>query len=167
MKALIIATNKFEDSELFYPYYRLLEAEVEVDVATPTGENIAGKHGIEIDADLKIQDAAEKDYNLLVIPGGRSPEHLRLEAEEAIDLVKDFDEASKPISAICHGAQLLMSSDVLEGREATCYWSLVDDLEHAGATFVDESVVIDDNLVTSRHPDDLPDFMRETLKKIE
>ncbi len=167
MNALIIATDKFEDNELFYPYYRLLEAEVEVDVATPTGESIAGKHGIEIDADLKIADAEESNYDLLVIPGGRSPEHLRLEAEEAIDLVKDFDEAGKPISAVCHGAQLLMSADILEGREATCYWSLVDDLEHAGATFKDDPVVVDDNLVTSRHPDDLPDFMRETLKKLE
>ncbi len=167
MKALIIATDKFEDSELFYPYYRLLEAQVEVDVATPSGESIAGKHGIDIDADLKIGEADETNYDLLVIPGGRSPEHLRLEAEEAINLVKDFDKAGKPISAICHGAQLLMSADILEGREATCYWSLVDDLEHAGATFVDEPVVVDDNLVTSRHPDDLPDFMRETLKKLE
>ncbi len=167
MRALILATNGFEDSELFYPHYRLLEAEVEVDVATPTGKSISGKHGIEIDADLKIQDVEEKDYNLLVVPGGRSPEHLRLEAEEAINLVKDFDEAEKPISAICHGAQLLMSAEILEDREATCYWSLVHDLEHAGATFIDESVVVNENLITSRHPDDLPDFMKETLEKVK
>ncbi|KXA93798.1 hypothetical protein AKJ66_00790 [candidate division MSBL1 archaeon SCGC-AAA259E22] len=167
MKALIIATNGFEDNEFSYPYYRLKEADFEVDVATPDSKSVSGKHGTEFEADLAIKDAEMNDYDLLVIPGGRSPEHLRMEAPESIDLVKEFYDADKPISAICHGTQLLMSADVLEGKRATCYWSIRDDLEHAGATFVDRSVVVDNNLITSRHPDDLPDFMRETLKKFE
>ena len=167
MKALLIATNKFEDSELFYPYYRLEEADLEVDLATPDGESIKGKHGVKMEADMTIEEVESGDYDLLVIPGGRSPEHLRLEAPRSIEIVKDFDKRGRPIASICHGAQLLMSADLLDGKEATCYWSIRDDLENAGATFVDKSVVIDDNLITSRHPADLPDFMKEKKKKIE
>lgn len=166
MRALIIATNGFEDSELFYPYYRLQEAEIEVDIATPDGGSISGKHETDIDGDLSIEEAGEENYGLLVIPGGRSPEHLRIEAPESIELVKEFHSSGKPISAICHGVQLLMSTDLLKGKKATCYWSIKDDLENAGGTFVDESVVVDENLVTSRHPPDNPDFMRETLAKL-
>ncbi|KXB04913.1 hypothetical protein AKJ50_01915 [candidate division MSBL1 archaeon SCGC-AAA382A13] len=167
MKALIIATNKFEDSELFYPYYRLKEAEIEVDVASPKGQTISGKHGIEIESDLKIGNAVVEDYELLVIPGGRSPEHLRLEAPEVIELVKKFDASDKLIAAICHGAQLLISANILENRKATCYWSIRDDLENAGAEFVDQSVVVDENIITARHPPDNPDFMRKVLGKLK
>lgn len=167
MKALIVATDKFEDNELTYPYYRLQEAEITIKVATPDGEPITGKHGIKVEGDLQISDAEQEDYDLLVIPGGRSPEHLRMEAPEVFKLVKDFEEEGKLISAICHGAQLLMSADILDGRRATCYWSIRDDLENAGAEFVDEPVVVDENLVTSRHPPDLPEFMKKTLGKLK
>ncbi len=167
MRALIIATDRFEDSELFYPYYRLEEAGLEVDLATPDGDSIKGKHGVEMDADMLIEEAEPEKYDLLVLPGGRSPEHLRLNAPESIEIVKEFDELGTPIASICHGAQLLMSADTLDGREATCYWSIKDDLENAGATFVDKPVVVDGNLITSRHPDDLPEFMSATLDKIQ
>lgn len=166
MRALIISTNRFEDSEFLYPFYRLQEAGIRVDVATPDGNSIKGKHDTEFEADMKIKEAEAEDYCLLVIPGGRSSEHIRIEAPEAIDLVEDFDGSGKTIAAICHGAQLLMSADILDGRKATCYWTIKNDLENAGGTFVDESVVVDGNLVTSRHPADLPDFMKETLKKV-
>lgn len=167
MRGLIIATNGFEDSELFYPFYRLQEADVKVDIATPNGKSISGKHGIEMESDLKIDEVKEEDYDLLVIPGGRSPEHLRIESPKSIELVKEFYESGKPISAICHGVQLLMSADLLDGKNATSYWSIRDDLENAGGTFIDEPVVVDGNLITSRHPEDLPDFMKKTLEKIK
>jgi len=167
MKALIIATDGFEDSEFSYPYYRLKESDFEVDVATPDSKSVYGKHDTEFEADLPISDVEIDKYDLLVIPGGRSPERLRLEEPHSIVLVKQFYESEKPISAICHGPQLLMSADLLEGKRATCYWSIKDDLEHAGATFVDKSVVVDGNLITSRQPDDLPDFMRKTIEKFE
>ncbi len=137
-----------------------------MDVATPDGKGVEGKHGYAFDGDVAVKDADAADYGLLLIPGGKSPEHLRLHAPEAVDLVRGFDGSGKTISAICHGAQLLMSAGVLEGRSATCYWSIRDDLENAGARFLDESVVVDGNLVTSRHPGDLPDFMAETLKRV-
>lgn len=167
MKALIISTDRFEDSELFYPYYRLKEKGLEVEVATTDGDDITGKHGTEIDGDLKIEEARPENYDLLVIPGGRSPEHLRVDAPKSIEIVKKFDNMNKTIAAICHGAQLMMSADILDGREATCYWTIRDDLENAGGSFVDEPVVVDENLVTSRVPSDLPHFMGKVIEKLD
>lgn len=164
MNALIIAAGGFEDTELYYPYYRLLEEEISVDVATPGGGDVEGKHGYTVEADLSVEEAEEGRYDLLVIPGGRSPEHLRVEAPPSAELAREFDDADKTVAAICHGAQILMSTDVLRGREATCYRSIRDDLENAGAEFRDEPVVVDGNLVTSRHPGDLPRFMAATLR---
>ncbi|WP_423750798.1 type 1 glutamine amidotransferase domain-containing protein [Salinirarus marinus] len=171
MKGLIVTTDGFEDSEFSYPFYRLREEGWDVDVATPDGESVEGEHGYEFDADWAI-DAHQPDwwaaeYDLLVIPGGDAPEALRTEAPEAADVVAAFDAADQPIAAICHGAQLLVSADVLEGREATGYWSLEVDVENAGATFVDDPVVVDGNLVTSRVPDDLPAFTTELLNVAE
>lgn len=167
MTSLIITTDGFEDSELTYPYYRLQEADVEVDIATPDAESVTGKIGEEMDADLAVSDADPEEYDHLVLPGGHAPENLRLEAPEAADIVAAFDEAGEPISSICHGAQLLISADVLDGRDATGYQSLAVDIENAGATFRDEAVVVDDNLVTSRGPQDLPAFMAETLAALD
>lgn len=165
MRGLIIATDGFEDSEFSYPYYRLLEEGWEVDVATPTGDPVEGKHGYEFEADFALDEFdAEwyaEEFDLLVLPGGRSPERLRMEAPITADIVEAFDEYGLPIAAICHGVQLLMSADVIEGREMTGYWTLADDIEHAGATFVDEPVVVDDHFITARYPDDLPAFMGE------
>ncbi|WP_049926964.1 type 1 glutamine amidotransferase domain-containing protein [Halopiger goleimassiliensis] len=171
MRAIVLATDGVEDSEFNYPYYRLQEAGHEVDVATPDGETIEGKTGYEFEADYAIDeydaDRWADEYDLLVVPGGYSPEPLRLEAPEAADIVAAFDDADQPIAAICHGAQLLISADVLEDRSVAAYWSLEDDVENAGATFVDEEVVVDDNLVTARVPDDLPAFASEVLALLE
>lgn len=171
MDALVVSADGFEDSELSYPYYRLQEAGWDVTLATPDGEDISGKHGVEFEADAAISerdaDGWVDESDLLVLPGGRAPESIRLSAPEAVDVVAGFDAADEPIASICHGAQLLISADVLEGREATAYASLEVDVENAGATFVDEEVVVDDNLVTSRNPADLPAFMAETLELAE
>lgn len=135
-----------------------------MDVATPDGETVEGEHGYEFDGDFTI-DAHEPgwwadEYDFPVVPGGDSPERLRTEAPRAADIVWAFDDAGQPIAAVCHGAQLLISADVLGSREATGYWSLEVDIENAGATYRDEAVVVDDNLITSPVPDDLPAFMR-------
>ena len=167
MTALILTTDGFEDSELTCPYYRLQEAGIDVDVATTDGESAEGKHGEEIEADLAIEEAQSDEYDLLVLPGGYAPENLRLEAPEAADIVGEFDADGKPIASICHGVQLLISADVLDGRDVTGYWSLEVDVENAGATFVDEAAVVDDNLISSRAPQDLPAFMARTLEYAE
>lgn len=171
MKAIVLTTDGFEDSEFNYPYYRLREDDWEVDVATPEGESVEGKHGYEFDADFAIDEYEPatwaEQYDLLVIPGGYSPESLRTEAPESAEIVRAFDDAEQPIAAICHGVQLLISADVLEGREVTGYWSLEVDVENAGAEFVDEEVVVDGHFVTSRAPDDLPAFMAATFENVE
>ncbi|WP_435096761.1 type 1 glutamine amidotransferase domain-containing protein [Halarchaeum sp. P4] len=171
MKALVVATDGFEDSEFSYPYYRLQEDSWEVDVATPDGDAVEGEYGYTFDADHAIDErspsAFADEYDLLVVPGGDSPEALRTEAPEAADVVASFDEHDVPIAAICHGAQLLISADVLEGRRATGYWTLEVDIQNAGAEYVDEAVVADGNLVTSRVPDDLPAFMDRALDRVD
>lgn len=167
MEALIVTTDGFEDSEFSYPFYRLREAGVDVDVATPDGESVTGKHDYEFDADAAIDDRRPADwadsYDLLVVPGGYAPEQLRTEAPEAADVVAAFVDADRPVASICHGIQLLISADVLNGAEVTGYETLEVDVENAGATFHDEEVVVDEPFVTSRVPDDLPAFMAETL----
>lgn len=171
MKGLIVATDGFEDSEFSYPYYRMQEADWEVDVVTPEGREIEGKHGYTWEGDWSFDEKEASwwadEYDALVIPGGRSPERLRTEAPEAADIAAAFDERDKPIAAICHGLQTLISADVLEGREVTGYWTLEVDIENAGATYVDEPAVVDDNLVTARVPDDLPTFTREFFEMTE
>ena len=170
MDALIITGQAFEDSELLYPNYRLEEAGFEVEVATPDGQAVAGKHGIEVPADGAISEYgtdAVEEFDLLVVPGGRAPESIRTAAPEAAAIIAGFDEANKPIASICHGVQLLISAGILDGRTLTGYQALAVDIENAGGTFKNQRVVIDDNLVTSRVPDDLPAWMRETLGVVE
>lgn len=165
--ALIVTADGFEDSEFTYPYYRLQEAEVDVDVATPDGAAVSGKHGLEFEADLAIADVEADEYDLLVVPGGDAPETLRTDAPEAADLVAAFDDADRPIASICHGAQLLISADVVAGRYVTGYRALAVDIENAGGSYVDEELVTDDNLFTSRTPDDLPAFGAELVDRAE
>lgn len=171
MQALVVTTDGFEDSEFSYPYYRLQEAGVDVDVATPDGESVTGKHDYEFDADAAIDDRQAGEwaeaYDLLVVPGGRAPEQLRSEAPEAADVVAAFVDADRPVASICHGVQLLISADVIEGCEVTGYGTLEVDVENAGATYRDEAVVVDEPFVTSRVPDDLPAFMAETLSQLD
>ena len=118
-------------------------------MATPEGEGVEGKHGYEYEADFAVHEYEPAEwageYDLLVVPGGYSPENLRAEAPEAAEIVAAFDEAGLPIAAIRHGAQLLISAGVIDGREVAAYWPLEVDVENAGATYRDEEVVVDDN----------------------
>ncbi len=163
MKALIISADHFEDTELLVPYYRLKEAGFEVDVASISRGKINGKHGYEVSVDQSLRDVNTKNYDLLVLPGGKAPAALRKEPA-ALEIVKDFVRSNKPVAAICHGPQLLISAGVIQGRRATCYHSVAEELKEAGALYEDSEVVVDGNLVTSRQPSDLPAFMRETLR---
>lgn len=163
MKALIISADNFEDSELLVPYYRLKEEGVEVDVAAPAGGTIRGKHGYEVKAERKIAETNPDSYDLLVLPGGKAPETVRKDAA-ALAVCKSFFEKNKPVAAICHGPQTLISAGLLKGRRATCYRTVADELKTAGALYEDSEVVVDGNLVTSRQPSDLPAFLREMMK---
>jgi protease I len=165
MKALIVSADNFEDSELLVPCYRLKEAGVEVVVASLKRGAIKGKHGYEVAVDKTLDEIMPDDYAVLILPGGAAPELVRKEPK-ALEIARSFFARSKPVAAICHGPQILISADLLKGRRATCYESVVDELKKSGALYEDREVVVDANLVTSRQPADLPAFMRETMKLV-
>ena len=166
MKALIISADNFEDSELLVPYYRLKEAGVELVVTSLIRGAIKGKHGYEVAVDKTLDEINPDEYAILVLPGGAAPALVRKEPK-ALEIARSFFTRSKPVAAICHGPQILISAGLLQGRRATCYNSVADELKAAGALYEDREVVVDANLVTSRQPDDLPAFMRETMKQIQ
>ena len=166
MKALFISADNFEDSELLVPYYRLKEAGIDVVMASPQPGTIKGKHGYEVQVDKTLAEVNPADYSILVLPGGKAPETVRKEAK-AQDIARWFFAQNKPVAAICHGPQTLISAGLIRGRRATCYKTVVDELKEAGARYEDAEVVVDGNLVTSREPVDLPAFMREVMNKLQ
>jgi protease I len=162
MRALVLSTNGFEESELLVPYYRLLEEGLQVEIASPRGGAIAGKHGYPVSSGLALDTAKAEDFDLLVVPGGKAPQALLAQAA-ALELVRRFGAAGKPVAAICHGPQLLAAAGLLKGRRATGHASIAGELRAAGARYEDGEVVVDGNLVTSRTPADLPAFLRALL----
>jgi len=166
MKALILSADDFEDSELLVPYYRMKEERVDVDVASIRKGTVTGKHGYQVIVDKTLEEVQPKDYHLLIIPGGRAPAILRTK-EVALEIAASFLRTNKPVAAICHGPQLLVSAGLLRNRRATCYQSVVPELKQAGAVYHDAEVVVDGNLITSRKPADLPAFMREIMKMLQ
>jgi protease I len=163
MKALIISADNFEDSELLFPYYRLKEEGIQVDIASLKKGKIKGKHGYEVEVDKILKEINPDDYDILILPGGKAPETIRKD-KNALEIAKDFFQKNKPVLAICHGPQTLISAGLLRGRHATCYKSVAQEMKAAGAMYEDKEVVVDGNLVTSRQPSDLPAFMREMIR---
>jgi len=163
MKALVVSADHFEDSELLYPFYRLQEEGLDVEVASTAEGKIVGKHGYEVAVNKALRDVDPDAYDLLILPGGKAPAALREDAA-AIAIAQAFMRSGKPVAAICHGPQILVTADVLQGRRATCYRSVADELRAAGAIYEDSAVVVDGTLITSRQPADLPAFMRETVR---
>lgn len=166
MKALFLVADGFEDLELFYPLYRLREAGIDVVIAAKKADVLTGKHGYTKKIDATFDAVDMKDFSILVIPGGKSPESVRLDPK-ALDISRHFFKKSLPVAAICHGIQVLISAGVLKGRKATCYAGVKDDLILAGASYSDQQVVVDKNLVTSRVPSDLPAFMGELMRLVK
>ncbi|MEO6581428.1 MAG: type 1 glutamine amidotransferase domain-containing protein [Sphingomicrobium sp.] len=168
---LIMATDGFEESELFGPREILISRGVKVVLASPSLAPIqATVHddpGKTIRPDLTIDEARADDFDALILPGGvRNPDTLRM-IPAAIALIRSFDGAGKPIAAICHGPWLLVEADVLRGRTATACLSIRTDLRNAGASVVDEPAVTDGHIVTSRDPDDVAVFTEALVKLIE
>ncbi len=163
MKALILSANDFEDSELLVPYYRLLEAGYTVDVAAEKTGIIRGMHGYEVLAVKGFVDVNPKEYAVLILPGGKAPAAIRKDPK-VFAIVHHFFGADKPVGAICHGPQTLISAGLLRNRRATCYQTVAKELQDAGALYEDSEVVVDGRLVTSRQPADLPAFLRELMK---
>ena len=166
-KGIVLLENGFQEAELLYPYYRLQEAGYDVHlVSEKEGEKYEGEYGYTLKSDKAAKDVNVKDYEVLVIPGGRGPDRMRIK-EDIVNLVKEAEENNLVISSICHGAQVLIDAEVVKGKKATCWYSVATDLKNAGAEYADKEVIVDGNLVTSRMPPDLPAFMRETLKLLK
>jgi protease I len=164
VKALIISGDLFEDTELLVPWYRLLEENIEVDIASIQAGVITGKHGYTVTAGFSLEAVVADYYDLLVLPGGKAPAELRTQ-EPLLEIVRHFFEKDKTVAAICHGPQILVSAGVLAGRKATCYQGVAEEVKDAGAEYQDVEVVVDTNLITSRIPSDLPAFCRELMKQ--
>lgn len=153
-KIIIITANDTEDLEFFYPYYRLTEEGYDVDVVTPSGGKFAAKHGLGLNQTKAIEAARPEDYVLLYIPGGKAPLELR-KNEKVLQFVKDFARSGKPIAAICHGPQVLISADLVKGKEMAAWPEVAKEIENAGGTFVNEALVEDGQFITGRKPGDL------------
>jgi protease I len=161
-RALVLVEQAYEDLELWYPKIRLEEAGVEVVVAGPQLTVFAGKHGYPCKPDRTFDQVRARDFDALVIPGGWAPDRLR-RSSAVLDLVREFDRAEKPIAMICHAGWVPISARILRGRRVTGVSAIKDDLENAGATFLDQPVVVDGHLISSRTPADLPDFCRALI----
>lgn len=165
-RVLILTGEIYEDLELWYPKLRLMEAGAEVVVAGPkAGETYAGKHGYPCVADTDFPHIEPQKFDALVVPGGFMPDKLRRDPL-VLDLVRHFQHNGKTIAAICHGGWIPISAGVYRGIRVTGSPGIKDDLTNAGALFEDQSVVVDQNHVTSRKPDDLPDFCRAIIARI-
>lgn len=170
-RVAILATDGYERSELRDPLEKLRAAGARVEVVSPKSGEIRswadGDWGDSVPVDRALAEASAEDYDALVLPGGQiNPDKLRTEPA-AVQMVKDFAEAGKPIGAICHGPWMLVEAGVVEGREVTSYSSIRTDLVNAGARWFDEEVIVDNGLVTSRNPDDLPAFIAKLIEEIK
>ncbi|MBN2479168.1 MAG: type 1 glutamine amidotransferase [Parachlamydiales bacterium] len=164
VKVAAIVDDMFEDSEYLEPVEAFEEkGHFVTNIGIKKGNIVKGKKGSQIEIEKAIKDVKVNDFEALLIPGGSSPTTLRTN-EEAVKLVKEFMEKKKAVFAICHGPQLLISADVLNNRNLTGYKSIKDDIIQAGGNYFDKEVVVDENLVTSRTPDDLTYFISEALK---
>lgn len=169
-KVAILSENGFEESELFDPYNRLKEEGADVHIVSSKSGEIKGMKDHEwskkIKVDKTLDEVSGSDYNALVLPGGViNPDALRGN-KKAVEFVQHFSKENKPIAAICHGPQTLIDAEAVQGKKMTSFGSIRKDLENAGANWVDEEVVVDNGLVTSRKPEDLPAFMDKMVEEI-
>jgi protease I len=163
-KIAVLIESNYQVLEVWYPYLRLREAGfVTVFVGTGKKKEYLSKEGYPAIEELSIKGARASDFDGVVIPGGYAPDVLR-RYPEVNEFVRKMNEEGKLVAAICHAGSVLVSADILKGKEATCFFAIKDDVVNAGARFIDKKVVVDGNLITSRNPYDLPSFCREIIK---
>jgi protease I len=166
-KIAVVITDMFEDSEYTRPAEAFTQAGHELThVGLKAGSTVTGKKDqTPVKIDLAVEDVTVEEFDALLIPGGYSPDKMRVN-ENAVRFVKEFVESGKPVFSICHAPQLLITADAIRGRRITGWKSIVQDIKNAGAEFVDREVVEDGNLVSSRSPEDLPAFIKASLSKM-
>ncbi len=163
-KIIVLVEEMFNVFEFWYPYYRLKEAGAEVVVVgSGSAEEYTGKPGTKVKADVSADQISAAEFDGIIIPGGYAPDQMR-RYPSMVQLVKDLFEAQKVVGAICHAGWMLASAKIIKDRTLTSFFAIKDDLIHAGANWVDQEVVVDGNLITSRKPDDLPAFMRTIIQ---
>ncbi|GEM_PF-842175 len=161
----VLVADEYEDLEVWYPLLRMQEEKAEVIVVASdnmTEDSCFSKHGYEIEIDKKAAEVDADNFDAVIVPGGWAPDKLR-RCQNTVNLVREMNQAGKVIAAICHGGWVLSSADILDGKTVTSTEAIKDDLEHAGADWIDQEVVIDGNLITSRAPGDLPIFSRAII----
>ena len=170
-KAIIISGNLAQDHEFIYPYYRMLEEQIDVDVCLLEGKPVKGFLGTTLPPNKdqkvkKIDEIKPEDYDILVIPGGvKAMEKVRQD-QKIIKFISDFDKRKKTIACICSGAQLLISAKIVKDRKIAGYYSMKDDLINAGAKYTDLPAVVDDNIVTTAHYKDMGPWMSAVIKNL-
>jgi protease I len=165
-RVAVLVDNDYQELEVWYPLLRMREAGAEVFTIGPEADTTyKSKIGYPVEANRAIGDVDVGDFDALIIPGGWAPDYMRRNPQ-FVDLVADSDRAGKVIGAICHGPWILCSAGVLKGRQATAFYSIKDDLVNAGANYVDDEVVVDQNLITSRVPGDLPAFCQAIISAV-
>ncbi|WNF38221.1 type 1 glutamine amidotransferase domain-containing protein [Bacillaceae bacterium IKA-2] len=163
-KVIQFVSDDFEDLELWYPVLRLREEGAKVDiVGDEANKKFIGKYGVPIESNLAFNDINPDDYDALLVPGGWSPDKLR-RYDKVIEITRAMDKDQKPIGQICHAGWVLISANILKGKKVTSTPGIKDDMMNAGAEWLNEAVVVDGHLISSRRPPDLPDYMREFIK---
>ena len=166
-RAACLVENLYENLELWYPYWRLREYGMDVDLVGPIcGETYGSKEGYPATTDTSVEDALTRDYECLVVPGGMAPDKLR-RYPKILELTKKVHDEGGVVASICHGPWVLISAKILDGREVTCVSAIKDDVINAGATYHDREVVVDRNIVTSRTPKDTAAFSRSIIGLLE
>ena len=162
-RAAVLVEQQYQEMEVWYPVYWLREAGCAVTLVGPeAGHSYPSKLGYPAKSDKAAKDVSAANFDILIIPGGFAPDYLRRH-EAILRLTRDMAAAGKVVAAICHGPWVLCSTPALRGKRVTCFFAIKDDVANAGATVVDEEVVVDGKLITSRKPDDLPAFMRAVI----
>lgn len=163
-KVIQLVSDDFEDLELWYPVLRLREEGAEVVIAgEEKGKTYKGKYGVPVVSDLSFDEVNVDEFHALLVPGGWAPDKLR-RYPQVLQMVREMHEKEKIIGQICHAGWVLISAKILDGRKVTSTPGIKDDMENAGAVWVNEPVVVDGNIVSSRRPPDLPDYLREFIK---
>ena len=160
---LFFAEEMYEDLELWYPKIRLTEEGAKTIVAAPEVKVYRGKNGYPVKADVSVNDVRVTEFDALVIPGGYAPDKLRRNPK-VLEITKQISDANKPVAFICHAGWVPISARIVKGRRVTSVRAIKDDMENAGGIWEDKSVVIDGNLISSRTPEDLPDFCKALIK---